>query len=363
VTVLHVAAGNTYGGIERMLVTLASGTHPAMRQEFVVSFGGRFERELQDAGAAVHRLPSPRASRPLMVWRARRAFSAMQAKAVPEVAIFHSAWPHAMFASTARASGARIGFWQHMPVATPAWPDRWARFVRPDFTVFNSRFTQARPAFPDVPGQVIHCAVAQPPAIDPGVRRSLRASLGAAGDDIVVLMAARLERWKGHDVLLEAASRLPEGARIRIWIAGAGQPGDSRYQRDLTAGAQQSGGRVSLLGDRDDVPTLMRLADIYCQPNLKGEPFGIAIAEAMRASLPCVVSAAGGAAELLDDSCGVITGAGDAAAVADALQHLAADSGLRARMGAAGEVRAARLTDPAGRLQELAGVLSCVHPS
>jgi hypothetical protein len=55
VTVLHVAAGNTYGGIERMLVTLASGTHPAMRQEFVVSFGGRFERELQDAGAAVPR--------------------------------------------------------------------------------------------------------------------------------------------------------------------------------------------------------------------------------------------------------------------------------------------------------------------
>ena len=59
----------------------------------------------------------------------------------------------------------------------------------------------------------------------------------------------------------------------------------------------------------------------------------------------------------------MITAPGDAAAVADALQHLAADRELRARMGAAGAVRAARLTDPAGRLQELAGVLSCVHPS
>jgi glycosyltransferase involved in cell wall biosynthesis len=364
VTVLHVAAGNTYGGIERMLVTLASAPHPDVRQEFVISFGGRFERELQDAGATVHRLPSPRASRPLMVWRARRAFMDMQAKAAPDVAIFHSAWPHAMFASTARAGGARIGFWQHTPVTTPAWPDRWARFVRPDFTVFNSRFTQARPAFPDVPGRVIHCAVAAPPVIDPAVRRSRRASLAATDDDIVVLMAARLERWKGHSVLLEAAKRLPEDARIRIWMAGAEHEGDSRYHRDLTASAAGEGGaRVSLLGERDDVATLMRLADIYCQPNLKGEPFGIAIAEAMRASLPCVVSAAGGAAELLDDSCAIITAPGDAAAVADALQHLAADPGLRAHMGAAGEARAAQRTDPGGRLEELAGLLSCLQSS
>jgi glycosyltransferase involved in cell wall biosynthesis len=364
VTVLHVAAGNMYGGIERLLVTLASATHPAMRQEVVIAFGGRFDRELQDAGVAVHRLPSPRASRPLAVWRARRAFMAVQAKASPEVAIFHSAWPHAMFASTARAGGARIGFWQHAPVATPAWPDRWARFVRPDFTVFNSQFTQARPAFPGVPGHVIHCAVAPPPAVAPDVRRSLRAALGAGDDDIVVLMAARLERWKGHEVLIEAARQLPVEARIHVWIAGADRDAGSRHERDLAAAAASvTGARVSLLGERDDVPTLMRLADIYCQPNLKGEPFGIAIAEAMLASLPCVVSAAGGAAELLDDSCGVMTAPGDVAAVADALRRLAADRDLRARMGEAGAGRASSRTDPAGRLQELAGVLSCFQPS
>ena len=354
-----------YGGIERLLVTLASAAHPALRQEVVIAFGGRLERELQEAGVPVHRLPSPRASRPLMVWRARRAFMGVQAKAAPGVAIFHSAWPHAMFASTARAGGARIGFWQHAPVTTPAWPDRWARFVRPDFTVFNSRFTQARPAFPDVPGQVIHCAVATPPAVAPGVRRSLRQSLGAGDNDIVVLMAARLERWKGHEVLIEAAKRVPSDARIHVWIAGADREAGSRHERDLASAAASvtGGARVSLLGERDDVPTLMRVADIYCQPNLKGEPFGIAIAEAMLASLPCVVSAAGGAAELLDDSCSVITPPGDVAAVADALQRLAADRDLRARMGEAGAARASLRTDPAGRLQELAGVLSCFQPS
>jgi glycosyltransferase involved in cell wall biosynthesis len=363
VTLLHVAAGNAYGGIERMLVTLASTAHPEVRQEFAVSFAGRLEQELRAAGVVVHRLPSPRASRPLMIWRARRAFMAMQAKAAPDVTIFHSAWPHAMFAGTARAGGARLCFWQHQPITTPAWPDRWARFVRPDVAVFNSRFTEARPAFPDVPGRVIHCAVAGPPAVRPDQRRSLRASLGAGDGHVVVLMAARFERWKGHEVLLKAAKLLPESTPIRLWIAGASQASGSRYASELAAAASELGDRVSMLGERDDVPTLMRLADVYCQPNLKGEPFGIAIAEAMRAGLPCVVSAGGGAAELLDESCGVIIAPGDAEGIADALRRLAADPQARRAIGEAAERRASELTDPAGRLHELVDVLSCPQPS
>lgn len=346
-----------------MLVTLAATPHPAVRQEYVVSFGGRFEQELQAAGVVVHRLPSPRASRPLMVWRARRAFMDVQAKAAPDVTIFHSAWPHAMFAGTARAGGARICFWQHQPIATPAWPDRWARLVRPDVAVFNSRFSEAHPAFPAVPGHVIYCAVAQPPAMSPADRRSLRASLAAGDQDVVVLMAARLERWKGHEVLLRAAALLPSDTPLRIWIAGASQGSGSRYALALAASAAALGARVSLLGERDDVPALMRAADIYSQPNLKGEPFGIAIAEAMRAALPCVVSAGGGAAELLDESCGVVVAPGDAQGLADALQRLASDPALRRQIGEAAERRASALTDPAGRIRELVEVLSCAQPS
>jgi glycosyltransferase involved in cell wall biosynthesis len=360
-TVLHVAAGNGYGGIERMLVTLAGTPHPLLSQHFVVAFGGRLERELLDAGAAVHRLPSPRASRPLMIWRARREFTRVLETVHPGSAIFHGAWPHAMFAAAARAAGVRVGFWQHQPIARPGWPDRWARRVRPEFVVFNSAFTQSRPAFPDVCGAVIHCPVPSPREVDAGMRRRLRADLGAADGDIVVLMAARLEKWKGHEVLLEAARTLSPAVRLHVWIAGGVQrPAEARYLDQLAtlASAPELVRRVSLLGDRDDVPTLMRLADIYCQPNLRGEPFGIAIAEAMRAGLPCVSSAAGGAAELLDDSCGVLTEPGDVAGVAEALRDLAGDAAEREAMGRAAIARASQLTDPAGRLDALAAVLA-----
>jgi glycosyltransferase involved in cell wall biosynthesis len=361
VTVLHVAAGNAYGGIERMLVTLAGTGHPAIAQRFALSFAGRFARELQEAGAVVHRLPTPRAARPLMIWRARRAFAAVLESAAPDVVIFHGAWPHAMFAAAARASGVRIGFWQHQPIARPAWPDRWARRVTPDFTLFNSAFTQARPAFAGVPGVVIHCPVAAPPEIRADERRTLRDAFRATDDDVVVLMAARLEKWKGHEVLLEAVRLAPANARLRVVIAGGVQKhAEEPYYRRLAslAGGSELTGAVTLLGERDDVPALMRAADVYCQPNLRGEPFGIAIAEAMRAGLPCVISAAGGAAELLDETCAFVTAPGDAAAVSAALQRLAGDSALRKAMGRAAAVRASRLTDPAGRLEELAAVLA-----
>jgi len=362
VTLLHVAAGNAYGGIERMLVTLGTTPHPAMRQEFVVSFAGRLERELDSAGVRVHRLPAPRASRPLMVWRARRAFSALQQKIGASAVVFHSAWPHAMFAASARASGARIIFWQHQPITRPEWPDRWARFVRPDLAVFNSEFTAAWPAFPAVPGRVIHCPVEEPPALEPGRREALRLELGAAPDDAVVLMAARFERWKGHDVLVKAAAQLSIDRPWRIWIAGAAQTSaEQRYASEvassLAALAPHLRERIALLGERTDVPTLMRLADIYCQPNLKGEPFGMAIAEAMRSSLPSVFSGGGGAAELLDDSCAIGTAPGDTAAVAAALQALIGDARLRTVMGEAAAARAARLTDPASRVRDLADVV------
>lgn len=359
-TLIHVAAGNAYGGIERMLVTLAALPHASLAQQFAVSFAGRLERELREAGARVHRMPSPRASRPLMIWRARRAFASLLAEVSPDVVICHGAWPHAMFASVARRSGARVGFWQHQPIARAAWPDRWARSVRPDFALFNSAFTGAHPAFPGVPGRVIHCPVAPPAEMDAGRRRAARAQLGAGTGEIVVLMAARLERWKGHEILLDAVRMLDESP-VHVWIAGGVQrPADAAFQARLTtrAAAPELRGAVSLLGEREDVPGLMRLADIYCQPNLRGEPFGIAIAEAMRAGLPCVVSAAGGAAELVDDSCGIVISPGDAPAVAAALRRLAADAPLRTAMGLAAAARAARLTDPAGRLEELAGVVA-----
>jgi glycosyltransferase involved in cell wall biosynthesis len=209
---------------------------------------------------------------------------------------------------------------------------------------------------------VSQCPVEEPPALEPDLRDALRLELGAASGDAVVLIAARFERWKGHDVLVRAAAQLSSEHPWRIWIAGAAQTAaEQRYASEVASAVAalppQLRQRVTLLGERSDVPTLMRLADIYCQPNFKGEPFGMAIAEAMRSHLPSVISGGGGAVELLDESCGIGVTPGDTAAVASALHALIGDEQLRTAMGDAAASRAARLTDPASRVQDLADVV------
>jgi glycosyltransferase involved in cell wall biosynthesis len=265
-----------------------------------------------------------------------------------------------MFGAVGRARGLRVVFWQHAPIVDRHWPDVWAAWTRPDVLVANSRFTASAPAFSDVPCHVIHCPVPASAPIALAERSAGRAALRTRDADVVVLMAARLEAWKGHRALIDAAKRFGRDV-VKIWIAGGVQrPVERSYleqlESDIAAGGLKPS--VALLGERSDVSALMRLADIYCQPNLAAEPFGIAIAEAMRARLPCVVSDAGGAAELVDPACGILTAPGDVEALARAITQLAAHPARRDAMGRAGAARAARMTDPAGRLAELAAVLS-----
>ena len=336
-----------------MLATLAATRSDDLRQTFAVPPEGRLWRELAELDADTAALPYARASRPLSIVRARRAFGGLLDTVRPDAAIFHGSWVHAMFASTARERGCRIAFWQHAPIVRPHWPDRWATRTAPDLVIANSRFTAAAPAFPGHPAHVVYCPVAVPRPMSADERTSGRHALGAGEADVIVLMAARMEMFKGHHVLLEAARILDRGDVV-VWIAGGVQ--DPREQSYFDRLARDSRGlrtRVSLLGHREDVPALMQLADVYCQPNAAPEPFGIAIAEAMLSSLPCVVSDAGGAAELVDRTCGVLTNCGDAAAVAQAIERLATDRAQRRAMGRAAAARACALVDPAQRLTQL----------
>jgi glycosyltransferase involved in cell wall biosynthesis len=116
--------------------------------------------------------------------------------------------------------------------------------------------------------------------------------------------------------------------------------------------------RVRFTGPRSDVPAVMAAADMYCQPNTGPEGFGLTFAEAMRAGLPVVTSAIGGAAEIVTADCGVLCPPGEAGAVADALRGLLVDPTRRSELGASGTGRAAELCDPERQLARLAVLVS-----
>lgn len=362
--VLHVGAGNLFGGVEAVLVAIAAhrDAAPGVEHEFALCFEGRVARDLRAAGAEVHSLGEVRARRPWSVWRARRRLAALLEAREVDVVLVHGPWCHAIVGPAARRARRRLGLFVHGVLQGRHWTERWAGRTRPDVVVANSAFTarSVPSVFPGAPVHVVHCPVPPPDPAVAGRRDDVRRALGVGPDKVVVIMASRIEALKGHRVLLEALARIDPALGVRCWLVGGAQrPHEWRLRDDLDDLSRRLGvaPRVTWLGQRDDVPALLAAADVLCQPNTEPEAFGVAFVEALYAGLPVVTSAIGGALEVVDGACGVLVPPGDARAVASALESLARSTERRRALGAAGPARARALCEPARQVAALSGAL------
>lgn len=362
VRALHLCAGNLYGGVERIVVECARSRAlcPSMVPLFAVCFNGRLSEEIDSTGAECRRLGPVRFSRPTTLWRARRALGQLLTDEAPDAIVCHSSWMFAMAAPIVRTTSARLILWLHDRVTGRTWTERWAGMTRPDVIVSNSRFTaESVPRlFTGVRSDVLYAPVADGTPLSAALRESLRASLGATETDVVILIASRFEEWKGHRTLLNAVSQVT--GPWRLWIAGSAQRDhEQAYVAELQTLSAVSGisSRVSFLGERRDVPALMRAADIHCQPNSGPEPFGLAFVEALYAGRPVVTTDMGGAREIVTGDCGILVPPGDGAALASALERLVRDRTRRDQLGSSGPARAKALCDPSDQLQALGRLL------
>ena len=162
-------------------------------------------------------------------------------------------------------------------------------------------------------------------------RAELRAELGTAEDDVVVLSVARLVSEKAHDVLVRAAAAAGD-SRIVLVLVGEG-PERGRLRRL----ADELGARLVLTGDRpwEQIIEAYVAADVFALLSER-EPWGVVVNEAAACGLPLVLSDRVGAAPdlLHDGENGVLVGAGDTDAAAAALRLLASDPEERRRLGA-----------------------------
>jgi glycosyltransferase involved in cell wall biosynthesis len=357
VRVLHLCAGNLYGGVERIVSECAvdRALCPGMLPSFGVCFEGRLTEEIDAAGAPCVRLGAARFSRPWTVLRARRRLAALLKEQSPDVVVCHSSWMYGIAAPVVRRAVRPLVLWLHNRVSGDNWPERRAAGTHPDLIIANSRFTGESVAllYPGAGYSVLYAPVrADVSGVD---RVRLRAAMGVDPDTPVILMASRFEACKGHHALLAAVAQVP--APWQLWIAGKPQRNDEEaYERDLRqlAIASGIGDRVRFIGERRDVAACMRAADIHCQPNTAPESFGLTFVEALYAGLPVVTTAMGGAVEILTDACGVLVPASDSAALTNALRRLVMDPDAGRRLGSNGPSRARELCDPARQLASLA---------
>jgi glycosyltransferase involved in cell wall biosynthesis len=159
----------------------------------------------------------------------------------------------------------------------------------------------------------------------------VRHELGLTSDDVIVLLPAALRPEKRPDLFVEALRRAHDrDPRVKGVLAGGGPLLDD-VRRQAATGA----GAVLVLGERSDVPDLMRAADVVClTSDVEGIP--LAALEAMALARPLVATAVGGLQEVVQHGrTGLLVPPDDPDAFSAAVLAVAGDRELRARLGSA----------------------------
>ncbi|HTA35284.1 MAG TPA: glycosyltransferase family 4 protein [Solirubrobacteraceae bacterium] len=216
--------------------------------------------------------------------------------------------------------------------------------------IANSRYTAeaVRSVAPRARLRVVYNAVEltrfDPSRID---RAAARAQLGVDGERPVLLgVVAQITPWKGQDTAIEALRLLREdGVDARLLLVGAAKfvAAATRFDNeDYVARLHQLieraglGEHVEWLGERDDVPEVVRALDVLLLPSWE-EPFGRAAIEAMALEVPVVATTVGGPAEIvLDGREGYLAEPRRPRAWADAVGAVLQSADRGAAMGHAG---------------------------
>lgn len=166
--------------------------------------------------------------------------------------------------------------------------------------------------------------------------------------------AARLDREKGIEFLLEAVAQLKlKFPDIVLLIMG---DGPLREHLLVMAKRLDITSQVRFLGLRDDVPTLLRILDIFVLPSLY-EATGIVLAEAMALGRPVVSTRVGGLPQIIHNGeDGFLVPPADVMRLVEKITRLSKDRELAARMGEKAAQKARSLFDMQKMISDYEGL-------
>ncbi len=346
-------------GAELALLRLLPALAEAVDAHVLLAEEGPLVAKLEAAGVSVEVLPMAEIARGLSRHR-------VQPGRLPGASVYHTARyiallvrrlrqlrPDLVHTNSLKAgvygsiagslAGVPVVWHAHDSLETEYLPPAAIRMVRamvrhlPARVIANSQSTRDRLGAPGVP-----TAVVPPPVHIQAVSRSR-----PAGSPLRIGMVGRLAPWKGQHLFLEAFARaFPNGTEQAV-VVGAPLFGETDYEQALRDHVVKLGlsERVELTGFRDDVGAELEKLDVLVHASLITEAFGQVVVEGMAAGLAVVAAGGGGPAEVIThDHNGLLYATGDVQALADTLQRVATDSGLRERLGKAARRRARDFT-------------------
>jgi glycosyltransferase involved in cell wall biosynthesis len=327
--ILQVIPALSAGGAERTAVEMAEAITLAGGTALVASEGGRMLDELTRAGGMHIPLPAATKNPLRMLANVRTLIQICKEYGVQLI--------HAR--SRAPGWSARLAAYQlKLPFVTTyhgvynqggklksAYNSVMASGNR---VIANSHYTasivSARHKTPEERLTVIHRGVDlkrfDPAKVSADAIAGLRTKWGLEPADRIVLVAARLTRWKGQTTVVDAAARLMRTAALRdtVFIFAGDPQGRDRYVGELerriaTNGLQRS---VRIVGHCADMPAAFAAAHLTLVPSIEPEAFGRSSVEAQAMGCPVIVSDTGALRETLEpDTTGWLVPPGDAAAL------------------------------------------------
>ncbi len=117
-------------------------------------------------------------------------------------------------------------------------------------------------------------------------------------DTFKMVYVGRIFHKKGLHLLVEAASKLPKDMNYTIDVIGEGVDVPMLVEKTKELGLED---KINFRGPQTNVSDWLKQMDLFVHPAIWEEGFGITLAEAMAASIPCVSFRKGALPELIKD--------------------------------------------------------------
>ena len=331
-TILQILPAMGNGGVERGTIEIARAIVLAGGRALVASAGGANVARLLRVGA--EHIDLPLASKnPITILANRRRLRAVIA--AEKVSLVHARSRAPAWSAGPAAKAANVPFvtTYHGSYNEGSWfKKRYNRIMATaDRVIAISEFIADLIRTSDDRLRIIHrgadLEIFRPSAVGAGRLKELQQAWKIQDDTRVILLPARLTRWKGQGVAIAAFAELAKRrdiSDVALVLAGDDE-GRTDYVRELGRQRRSLGlseRQVVFAGQCNDMPAAMMLANLVVSASVDPEAFGRTMAEAAAMGKPIIASNIGAAPEIvLPGKTGWLVPPGNAGALADAIDQ------------------------------------------
>ena len=343
IRVLNVISDTNIGGAGRVILNYLRCTDREQFETHVaVPRGSLLKEPLLEAGAIVHEVEG----------MADRSYAREDVKALreliaqvkPDLVHTHGALSGRI---AARRSHVPVIYSRHSAFPVPAklkyppgrWVNKWLNEHYADHIIAVSPATKdnlLEGGISEKKITVVMNGVTPVARTSEADRAALRQELNIPADMTVFGILARIEDYKGHLYLVEAAKQLKEWGyeNFCVLVAGTGT-----FEAEVKQAVEQSGTAdvVRLLGFRSDVAALLNILDVQLNASYGTEATSMALLEGMSLDLPSVVSDYGGNPFVIENGVsGLVFPSRNSQALAQAMAQMIDQPDHRKEMGRQG---------------------------